>query len=58
MRSAKAPQINAGVMIAKGHLEGHIDRFRDRLREVVDAVDRHVAQHRLAESADERGCPR
>jgi hypothetical protein len=30
MRSAKAPTVSAGVMIAKGHLEGREDRFRDR----------------------------
>ena len=38
----------------EGHLEAHVDRFGDRLRQIGDRIDPHAVQHETAHAADER----
>ena len=53
MRSAKAPAISAGVMMAKVIWKHDEDRFRDGLGELMDAVERQPAQEDAAQAADD-----
>ena len=36
----------------EGHLEGHVDRFRNRRRQRVDVAELHVLQEELADAAE------
>jgi hypothetical protein len=38
----------------KGHLGAHIDRFGDRLRQIVDRIEGHAVQQKPARAAEER----
>ena len=52
MRSANAPAISAGVMIAKVIWKHMIDRFGDGRRERAGRVDAHRREQEVREAAE------
>ena len=58
MRSAKAPAISAGVMMAKVSWKQHDRPISGMvLASSLHAVERHAAQEDAAQAADDRCCP-
>jgi len=50
MRSASAPAISAGVMIANVIWKNMVDGFRDRRGQRIDRIQTHLAEKKLIET--------